>query len=157
MNNLKIIDKWLKIQKKKQKISVKEKKISDLESWSYNSQKIHHNTYEFLVSIRTLPRQLMVRNALDTFAAGPTSLAFMIYLPQLRKISSTTLSSLSSASQSSARSIPYFVRSSHNLTDTRWIGTSCCICAKKAALMILQCVMASLSGLPTAAITLGSV
>lgn len=56
MNDLKKIDKWLKIQKKKQKISVKEKKISDLDSWSYNSKKISHNSRKFfsIIGLRVI-------------------------------------------------------------------------------------------------------
>ena len=42
--------------KKKQKISVKEKKISDLESWSYNSKKISHNSRKFfsIIGLRVI-------------------------------------------------------------------------------------------------------
>ena len=48
MSNLKQIYTWLKNQKKRQKIIIKEKNISELISWKYKSEKIYHNSKKFL-------------------------------------------------------------------------------------------------------------
>ena len=47
MSNLKQIYTWLKNQKKRQKIIIKEKNISELISWKYNPGKIYHNSKKF--------------------------------------------------------------------------------------------------------------
>ena len=38
---------WLKSQKKKQKIIIKKKKLSDLEFWHYNDKEIFHSSKKF--------------------------------------------------------------------------------------------------------------
>jgi len=56
MSNLKQIYTWLKNQKKRQKIIIKEKNISDLHSWKYKSEKIYHNSKKFfsIVGLRVI-------------------------------------------------------------------------------------------------------
>ncbi len=56
MSNLKQIYTWLKNQKKKQKIIIKEKNISNLYSWKYRSEKIYHNSKKFfsIVGLRVV-------------------------------------------------------------------------------------------------------
>ena len=47
MQDLKKIYNWLKIQKKKQKITVKEKDLTNLIFWQYSSKKIYHFSKKF--------------------------------------------------------------------------------------------------------------
>ena len=56
MINLKQIYTWLKNQKKKQKIIIKKKNISDLQSWKYDTEKIYHNSKKFfsIIGLRVL-------------------------------------------------------------------------------------------------------
>ena len=44
MANLSKIYHWLKVQKKKQKISIKKKDLSELELWHFDSEKIFHSS-----------------------------------------------------------------------------------------------------------------
>ena len=56
MTKLNEINKWLKSQKNKQKISVKEKDISNLTSWNFNLKEIFHESKKFfsIIGIRVL-------------------------------------------------------------------------------------------------------
>ena len=56
MPNLKQIYAWLKKQKKRQKIIIKEKNISELYSWKYKSEKIYHISKKFfsIVGLRVI-------------------------------------------------------------------------------------------------------
>ena len=56
MSNLKQIYAWLKKQKKRQKIIIKEKNISELYSWKYKSEKIYHISKKFfsIVGLRVI-------------------------------------------------------------------------------------------------------
>jgi len=56
MSNLKQIYVWLKKQKKRQKIIIKEKNISELHSWKYNSEEIYHISKKFfsIVGLRVI-------------------------------------------------------------------------------------------------------
>ena len=56
MSNLKQIYVWLKEQKKRQKIIIKEKNISELHSWKYNSEEIYHISKKFfsIVGLRVI-------------------------------------------------------------------------------------------------------
>ena len=47
MANLSKIYHWLKVQKKKQKISIKKKDLSELELWHFDSEKIFHSSKKF--------------------------------------------------------------------------------------------------------------
>ena len=47
MTRINEIKRWLKSQKKKQKIIVKEKDISKLESWNFNHKKVFHESKKF--------------------------------------------------------------------------------------------------------------
>ena len=49
MQDLKKIYNWLKNKKKKQKIIIKEKDLSQLKLWKYKSKKIFHTSKNFLV------------------------------------------------------------------------------------------------------------
>ena len=56
MSNLKQIYAWLKKQKKRQKIIIKKKNISELYSWKYKSDRIYHNSKKFfsIVGLRVI-------------------------------------------------------------------------------------------------------
>ena len=56
MSNLKQIYAWLKKQKKRQKIIIKEKNISELYSWKYKSGSIYHNSKKFfsIIGLRVI-------------------------------------------------------------------------------------------------------
>ena len=56
MSNLKQIYTWLKNRKKRQKIIIKEKNISELISWKYNPEKIYHNSKKFfsIIGLRVI-------------------------------------------------------------------------------------------------------
>ena len=56
MANLKQIYTWLNKQKKRQKIIIKEKNISELYSWKYKAEKIYHNSKKFfsVVGLRVI-------------------------------------------------------------------------------------------------------
>ena len=56
MSNLKQIYVWLKEQKKRQKIIIKEKNISELHSWKYKSEEIYHISKKFfsIVGLRVI-------------------------------------------------------------------------------------------------------
>ena len=56
MSNLKQIYAWLKKQKKRQKIIIKKKNISELYSWKYKSGRIYHNSKKFfsIVGLRVI-------------------------------------------------------------------------------------------------------
>ena len=47
MANLSKIYHWLKVQKKKQKISIKKKNLSELELWHFDNEKIFHSSKKF--------------------------------------------------------------------------------------------------------------
>ena len=56
MSNLKHIYAWLKKEKKRQKIIIKEKNISELYLWKYKSDRIYHNSKKFfsIVGLRVI-------------------------------------------------------------------------------------------------------